>query len=116
MRGERLKELRGAHRFAKTVDAARMILRIQEVDPLMNIEAFQQSVGSEFAAADAMSASVGKEHGEPVGQQELSVSRHADAVVTEAVEEEDSITVFLSRMDFPCAKCCAIGDGDGDVG
>src|SRR5208282_374371 len=54
---ERLQKLRGAHGFPEAEDAARMVLRREEVEPLPNVVALEQSVGSERAAAGALCAS-----------------------------------------------------------
>lgn len=48
---ERLQELRGSHGFAEGEDAAGMILRVEKIEPLMNVVAFKQSVGGERSAA-----------------------------------------------------------------
>src|ERR1700686_2670622 len=112
---ERLEELRGSHGFGETEDAAGMILRVQEVEPLVNVVAFEESVGGERAAADTVSAGVGKEHGESVGEKELRVSGHADAVVAEAVEKEDCASVSLAGTNFPSAKDDLIWRSDGNV-
>ena len=116
MRVERLQELRCAHRFAEGEDAVGMILRFQEIEPFMDVVALQQAVGRELAAAGAMGASVGEEDGESVGEDELRVSGHAEAVVTEAVEEEDGVAVGLVRVNHPRAERDVVGCGDGGVG
>ena len=82
----------------------------------MNVIALEQAVGGERAVADAMGAGVGKEHGESVGEEELRVSSHADAVVAEAVEEEDRVPVGMVWMDGPGAESDGVGGGDGSVG
>ena len=107
--------MRGSHGFGETEDAARMIARVQEIKPLVNVVALEETVGGERAAAEAVSASVGEEHAEAVGEEELSVSGHADAVVAEAVEENYGVSVFVMRIHFPGAESCAVGSCDGDV-
>src|SRR5579864_4469172 len=104
MRGERLEQLRRSHGFGETEDAARMIARVQEIEPLMDVVALEETVGGERAAADAVSASVGEEHDEAVGEEELRVSGHAEAIVSEAVEENYGVSVIVARMDFPGAE------------
>ena len=76
-----------------------MNLRFQKVDPLVDVVALEQAVGGERAVAGAVGAGVGEEDGESVGEEELRVSGHADAVVAEAVEEEDGVAVGVVRMD-----------------
>ncbi|SPE28483.1 hypothetical protein SBA2_40046 [Acidobacteriia bacterium SbA2] len=116
---EGLEELRGAHGFAERENAAGMslvLLRVEEVKPLVNVVALEQAVGGERAVARAVGAGVGKKHGESVGEEELSVSGHADAVVAEAVEEEDGVPVGVVGMDGPGAEGDVVGCRDGCVG
>src|ERR1700758_1201309 len=113
---ERLEELRGPHGFGETEDAARMIVRDEEVEPLMDVVALEEAVGGELAATGAVGASVGKEHVESVRNEELGVTGHADAVIALAMEEYYGITVFVTRTNFPSAKSCAVGGGEGNVG
>ena len=107
--------MRGAHGFAEGEDAAGMILCLEKIEPLVNVVTFEESVGGERAAAFAVGAGVGEEDGESVGEEELSVSGHAEAVVAEAVEQEDGVSVGLVRMDDPGAEDDVAGRGDGDV-
>ena len=116
VRVERLEELRGTHGFAEAEGAARMILRLQEVEPLVNVVALEKSLGGERAAAGAVSAGVGEEHGESVGEEELGVSGHADAVVAKAVEENNGVSVWVMGAEGPGAKRDGVGRCDGDVG
>src|SRR5579864_1931291 len=92
-----------------------MIARVQEIKPLVNVVALEETVGGEWAAAEAVSASVGEEDSESVGEEELRVSGHADAVVAEAVEENYGVAVIMMRIHFPGAESCAVGGCDGDV-
>jgi hypothetical protein len=92
-----------------------MVLRREEVEPLANVVALKQSVGSERAAAGALRASVGKENAVAVSKQQPRVSRHAKPVVAEAVKENDGISVGLVRMDDPGAEGYGVGRGDGNV-
>ena len=101
MRVERLQELRRTHGFAEGEDAVGMIfpflslalilawriLRFQKIDPLMDVVALEQAVGGERAVARAVGTGVGEKDGESVGEEQLRVSGHADAVVAEAVQE-----------------------------
>ena len=101
VRVERLQEFRRTHGFAEGEDAVGMIfpflslalilawriLRFQKIDPLMDVVALQQAVGGERAVARAVGTGVGEKHGESVGEEQLRVSGHADAVVAEAVQE-----------------------------
>ena len=50
-----------------------------------------------------------------MGEKEMRVSAHANAVVTEAVEKEDCISVSLAGMNFPSAKDDLIWRSDGNV-
>lgn len=98
---ERLEEFGGSHGFGETEDATGMILRVHEVEPLVDVVALQKAVGGEWAAADAMSAGVGKQHGESMGEKELRVSAHTDSVVAETVEEENGVAVRVVGADDP---------------
>ncbi len=51
-----------------------------------------------------------------MGEKELCVSGHADAVVAEAVEEEDGVAVGVVGVDHPGAEGYVVGSGDGGVG
>src|SRR5258706_10558449 len=90
-----------------------MILRGYEVEPLVNVVAFEETVGGERAV---VGAGVGQEYGESVSEQELRVSSHADAVITEAVEQEDGVAVGVMGMDHPGAQDDVVGGGDGGIG
>ena len=113
---EGLQKLRGAHGFAEGEDAAGMILSLEEIEPLVNVVAFEQAVGGECAATQAVGAGVGEENGESVGEEELSVSGHAEAVVAETVEQKDRVSVGVVGMNDPGAEDGVVGCGDGDVG
>src|SRR2546423_15629842 len=82
----------------------------------MDVIALEESVGGERASAGAVSARVGEEDCEYMGEEELSVSEHADAVVAEAVEQENSVAVRVMRADGPGAEGGLVGGGDGCVG
>lgn len=71
--GERLQEFGRAHGFPESEDAVRVALR-QEVEPLMNVIAFEKTVGGELAAACAVSTRVGEKNGESVGKEESRIS------------------------------------------
>ncbi len=53
----------------------------EEIEPLVNVVAFEKAVGGELASACAVGARVGEKDGESVSEEELRVSGHADAVV-----------------------------------
>lgn len=113
---EGLEELRGAHGFAEGVDATGMTLRSQKIDPLVNVIAFYEAVGGEGAIAGTVGAGVGEKDGEAVGEEELGVAGHADAVVAETVEKKDGVAVLCARADEPGAECLAVRGGEGGVG
>lgn len=115
VRVERLEELGGPHGFSEAKDATRMILCLQEIEPLVDVVALEEAVGSERAAAGAVGAGVGEQYGESALKEELSVSRHADAVVAETVEEEDGVSVGMMRTDEPGTEGDGVRCGDGDV-
>ena len=121
VRVERLQEFCRAHGFAEAVDAARMelIVRIklivEEVDPLVNVVALEQAVGRELAAAGAVGAGVGHKDRVSVSEEELSIAGHAEAIVSETVEQEDGVVVRVAREDEPGAQGDGVLRGDGDV-
>lgn len=119
---ERLQKLRGAHGFSEAEDAAGVgfggtsavwRLRIQEVEPLVDVIALEQAVSGERAVAGAVGAGVWHEDVVAVSEQELGIAGHADAVVAETVEEDDGISIGLARMDEPGAEGDGVGSGDG---
>lgn len=93
----------------------RRILLGEEIDPLVDVVLFEEAVGSERAAADAVSAGVGEEDGELVGEEELRVSHHADAVVAESVKKQDGVAVRVVRADEPGFQRCSVWRSDGHV-
>lgn len=109
---ERLQELRGSHGFAEGKDAARVIERGQEIEPLMDVVTLKQSVGGEWSTAPAVSAGIGKKHSESVTEEELSVFGHANAVVAQPVQENHIVSDGWMGMDDPGAENCAVGSGD----
>jgi hypothetical protein len=92
-----------------------MLLRRQEVEPLPNVVALEQTVGSERPAAGTLRASVGEENAVAVSGQQPRVSGHADAVIAEAVKQDNGISVSVPRTDGPGAECDRIGRGDGNI-
>ena len=116
MRLERLKKLRGSHRFSEPKDASRPSLSLEGLQPLMDIVAFEDTVGREFSFAHAMSARVGEEQGESTSEQELRVSSHAKAVVAEAMKQNGRVSVGAMWTNNPGTENCSIGSCDGDVG
>ena len=86
---------------AETEDATGMILRVHEVEPLVDVVALEESEGGERAVAVAMGAGVGEQDGESVGEKELGVPGHTDSVVAETVEEENGVAVRVVGADDP---------------
>jgi hypothetical protein len=109
---ERLQQLRGSHGLAEGKDATRVILHGQEIDPLMDVVTLKQSVGGERSTAQAVSAGIGKKHSKSVGEEELSISGHADAVIAHTVQEDHIVSDGLMGMDDPGAENGAVGSGD----
>ena len=101
--------------FCEAEDATGMILGGEPVEPLMNVVAFDEAVSCEVASAGAVSASIGKQNAEAMAEEELCVAGHADAIVGEAMEEDDGFAVGIVRMDVPGAEDDAVGRGDGNV-
>ena len=112
---ERLQELGGAHGFAEAEDATRVILCEKEIEPLLDVVAFEKAVGGEFASAGAVGARAGEKNGETSREKKLCVSRHSDAVVGEAVQKNYSVAIGVMRLDCPGAHGCAVWCADGDV-
>ena len=112
---ERLQKLRGAHGFSQAKDTVGMVLRGEELEPLVSVVAFDEAVGGERSAAGAVSACVREKNTVAAREQELSVAGHADAVVAEAVEQDHSVSVGVARMDGPGMQGDGVGCGDGDV-
>jgi hypothetical protein len=89
---------------------------LQEIGPLVDVIFLEEPIGCEGASAEAVGASVGEEDGESVGEEELGVSDHAEAVVGHSVDEEDSVAVGMMRAEGPGLEGDGVGSGDGDVG
>lgn len=81
-----------------------MVARDEPVEPLANIVAFEQTIGSKGPATPAMRAGVWEEHSEPVSKQEPCVAGHTNAVVCEAVEEEHGLAITLAGLNDPGAE------------
>ena len=114
--GKGLQKFGCAHRFSESEDAVRVNLRGEEVEPLVDIVAFEEAIGGELATACAVSAGIGEKHGESVGEEEVRVSGHADAVVGEAVQKNDGVTVAAPMgMNDPGAEGDGVWGGDGNV-
>ena len=75
----------------------------------MDIVALEQAEGGEWTIADAMGTSVGEKNDEAVGDEELRVSGHTEAVVAEAMEEEDGVPIRMVWVNGPGAKGDVIG-------
>jgi hypothetical protein len=112
---EGLQELGGTHGFGEGEDAAG-ILCLEEIEPLMDVVALEQAVGGNQSSAGTVGAGVGEEDGESADEEQLSESEHADAVVAEAVEQKDCVSVRVMRPNFPGAERDVVGSGDGCVG
>lgn len=112
---ERLQQLGGSHGFSKSEDAMRVIFRQKKIEPLPDVVAFEKAVGGEFASAGAVRARVGEKNGETSGEKKLCVSRHSDAVVGEAVQQNYRIAIAVMRLDCPGTHCCSVWCVDGDV-
>jgi len=78
-----------------------MSLCDEEVEPLMNVIAFEKAEGGKLSSTCAVGARIGEQDREPVRKQELGVSGHADAVVAESVEEDCCVAVAAVRADRP---------------
>ncbi len=117
---EGLEELCGAHGFAESEDAGGrpwlQSLGLQKIEPLVNVVAFKEAVGGDWAIAGAVGAGVGEENGESVGEEELGVSGHAEAVVAEAVKEEGGVAIGVMGTDDPGTERGVVGSDDGGVG
>jgi len=75
-----------------------------EVEPLVDVVAFEKAIGGELAAAGTVSACVGEKNGEALSQKQLRISAHAHAIVGEAMEKNHRVAVVRMRMDRPGAE------------
>lgn len=113
--GKTLQKFGGAHGFAESEDGVWVNLRSKRVEPLVNVVAFENAVGGEWASTCAVGARVGKKDGEPVSKQELCISGHAEAIVGLTMEEDHGVAVATMGMDGPGAERDAIWRDDGDI-
>ena len=74
----------------------------------MNVIGFLHTIRSQFAAALAMLACIWKQYRVAVFQQQMSVSRHAFAIVSNSVEQNHRIAIVVTRMDKPAFECHSI--------
>jgi hypothetical protein len=112
---EGLEKIGSSHGFSEAKDAVWVILGKEKIEPLMDIVTFEKAVGGELAAAGAVSAGVGEKNGESVGEEKLSVSGHAYAVVAEAMEENYGVAVAEVGMNGPGAEGDSVRRGDGNL-
>ncbi len=61
---KRLQKLRGTHRFAKAVDAMRVVLILQQIEPIANVVSLQKAISRQFATARAVGPRIWQKHGE----------------------------------------------------
>jgi hypothetical protein len=113
---EGLQEFGGSHGFAEAEDAMRVILRKKEIEPLLDVVAFEKAVGGEFASAGAVGARVGEKNRETSREKKLRVSGHSEAVVGEAVQKNYSVAMGVTRLDCPSPQRCAVWCADGHIG
>ena len=113
--GKGLQESGGAHGFSESENAAWVISCGEKVEPLVNVVAFEKAVGGDLTSACAVGARVGEKDCESVSEEELGVSGHADAVVAQAVEEDNGVAVAAMGMDCPGTERDGVWSGDGDV-
>ncbi len=62
-----------------------------------------------------MGAGVGQQHGETVRQEKLRRARHAEAIIAEAMKENDGVGIIAMRANLPSAEDGCVGGGDGNV-
>jgi hypothetical protein len=87
----------------------------QRVDDGAGVVAFEPAVGGDGAAAGAVGAGIHHDEAVAGAEQELRVADDADAVVGDAVEEEDPIAVGILRADFPATENCSIGSTNVEI-
>jgi hypothetical protein len=105
-----------------------MLRQEQRVDDGAGVVALEPAIGGDGAAAGAVRSGVHHDDAVTGSQQKLRLTHDSDAVVGDAVEEEDPTAVGIFRTDFPAAEKRSIrganveilagcpGDGEGGVG
>jgi hypothetical protein len=80
-----------------------MCFSFQKVNPLMNVITLDESVGREFSTARAMRTGVGQQYGESVGQKEIRISDHAQAIVGQTMQQDRCVSVRTLWPENPAA-------------
>jgi len=78
----------------------------------MNIVGLLHAIGGQFPAALAMPPRIRKQNRVAVFQQQMPVSRHAFAIVGNAVQQDYGIAVVVAGMDEPAFEHHAVSGGD----
>src|SRR5258708_4984759 len=81
-----------------------MFRRKQGVDDGAGVVAFEPAVGGDGAAAGAVGAGVHHDDAVAGAQQEFRLTDDSNAVVGDAVKEEDPTAIGIFRADFPSAE------------
>lgn len=90
-------------------------MRVEEIDPLVNVIAFEKAVGGELPSACSVGARVGHEYSESMGQEKLRVSGHANAVVAKTMEQKNCIAVGVMRLNQPGTEGDTIARGERSI-
>jgi len=83
--------------------------RNQRVDDGAGVVAFEPAVGGDGAAAGAMGAGVHHNDAVAGAQQEFRLTDDSDAIVGDAVEDENPAAIGILRPDFPATEKRSIG-------
>ena len=110
--GQGFDQNRRAHGFSQAVEAFDGKRAEEPGSPGVDVGGFADAIGGHVAAASAVAAAVGRQHGEPRLEQKLRVVEDAAARVADPVQQNDRRAVGLARREQPGAERRAIGGGD----
>ena len=81
----------------------------------MDIIGFLHAICGQFPAALAVPARIWKQNRVAMFQQQMSVSRHAFAIVGNSVQQDYRIAVVVAGMDKPAFEHRAVSGGDRHI-
>ena len=84
-------------------------------NPAMDVIGFLHAIGGQFTAALAVPARIGKQYRVAVFQQQMSISRHAFAIVGNSMQQNNRIAVVVAWMNKPALERRSICGGDRHI-
>ncbi|GAC1617005.1 MAG: hypothetical protein NVS9B13_03150 [Candidatus Acidiferrum sp.] len=92
-----------------------MLGGFQGVNDGASIVAFEPAVSGDGSFTGAMGAGVHHDGVVAGAEEEFRLANDADAIVCDAMKEQDPTSVGMSATDFPAAQTHAVGSDNGEV-